>query len=698
VPGKSARSFQLQLAGLVSMQVELTILVIYSKFTIQSQFIRRGYIFLRYVCKGRKELPVICDKAVREMIFKKKIMLPVLVFQLLFLLCCIGVYGIATQDELWSKAVQLAGQNQSQFPANLHVLYRELNTNGIVKNTEDTWLQGTQTNDGQVKFTEVKKLQNGRDVTGKQQNIKQKNRKDYNVDLADLTWPFNPKAQPFITVSRLDKSELKNGQKCAVYDFRCPTQKGDTMVGQAWLNETGIPVAINYTFTPLSKRVWKQVSNLTHDVYFKSENNNLWYPEKIHVEYKAQKWFSTSVFHLDGAFSDFWKYQPPAAAAISTGGKPIVDPQRSLVVPFDYIDGYIFVKVKLNDNGKEYRFLLDTGSFITIISPEAAQNFNFLKQGGLDINDGYTSKQEDLVVVNRINLGEVAVENCGAAIVDLGNLKLFDLYVDGILGSNFLRFFTIRIDYDKHTLTFAKDGNNFAADTASGFKIPLSQNDSGIIFAPFKLPGVTNAIKAEIDTGADRYISVPSHFLKEFKPALGCKLFLSMGNTTGGMYSHSSASLSRLTEFTIGDLTIKNLPVFFEDRNFDFLILGNEFWSHFIMVIDYPRSEMYLLPLKEKTMDTNVNMYGFGIGKGKNGQVQVTGIWKSSAAKRAGLRMRDTILRVTAGGESGALYEECMKIIGNDKYNTVHLFVQRGPGVKEIIITKSLLLPEVEKL
>jgi S1-C subfamily serine protease len=72
----------------------------------------------------------------------------------------------------------------------------------------------------------------------------------------------------------------------------------------------------------------------------------------------------------------------------------------------------------------------------------------------------------------------------------------------------------------------------------------------------------------------------------------------------------------------------------------------------------------------------------------------VTGIWKGSAADRAGLRVGDIVLQMTANEESATSLEACNRLI--DTNNTVHLFVRRGAKEKEIIMAKSLLLPEVK--
>jgi predicted aspartyl protease len=627
----------------------------------------------------------------------KKILISISVtmVQLLLFVCCIQVWGAPAQDELWAKAVGLASRNQDLIPGQVRSLTRELNNSGKVKNTSEVWTRFFETEDGQVQTELFKKNTNGKDVADLQKESKKLNGdRNYSPDVTDFSMPFSPARQSKITAERLAQTEMKDNQRCFVYDFRCPTTKGDTMTGKAWLNEKGIPVAVQYTYVPLSARLPKNVIQLNHEVHFRYENDDLWYPEKVYLELKSKKWFSSKNSQSEFTFSDYWKYKKPLALTILTGGTPVLD-QAKVDVPFAYNDGYLYVKVKLNDADQEYKFLLDTGCGVTILDPKVAAVLNLTQQSAVDMNDGYVSEKSDLVTIKKISLGGVGVENCGVLIQTLDNLESYGLKVDGILGSNFLRFFTMRLDYAQQTLTFSKNIDSFSKEIASSHKVPLIQDDTGLIFASLGILNPAKSFKTNIDTGFGGYIIIPSHFLKEFKPAFNSRIVQSKGLTAGGMFGGSAATLSRLAEFTIGDLKINNLPVRFEDRANDFLAVGNDFWSHFTVIIDYLHSEMYLLLLKEKAMDTNEYTYGFGIKKDKNGQNQVIGIWKGSAADRSGLRIGDIVLRMTAGEESATSLEACNRLM--DTSNTVHLFVRRGAKEKEIIMAKSFLLPEVKE-
>lgn len=631
------------------------------------------------------------------MILKRKILLLIGIFLTLLVLGSTNVLGeiSATDqpDELWAKAVLLASQNQGLFPENIHEKSKLFNSKGEEKYTEESWEKIVETENGSLETELVKKLENGKDVNALGESKKRSKKiQEYNIDLSDLTHPFSPITQPSITVQRLNQIESKAGRDCVVYDFKCATSKGDSVVGKAWLSETGIPVAISYSYDPLPKWLPKQLKYAVHEVHYQYHSNEKWYPEKVFIELKSRHLCFNRLTYFEYTFSDFRKQK---VLELITKGKPLIEGHKAHIVPFDYIDNHIFVKVKINNMEKDYRFLLDTGAGTTVINPRSAAVLNFKKAAEMNVTDGFISKKVDLVMVQKITLGEVVVENCGASVFDMEKIEAtHNIEIDGILGSNFLRFFTIQIDYLKKELVIATNYDCFSKEIKQSHRIPLGQSPTGLVFAPLKIPGVEAPFITEIDTGAGSGLSIPLNYIGKFKPALNSKEVKLLGTLSGGAFGESKGMLSRLGEFEMGDLLIENLVVRFENRKLDFLILGNDFLSRFTVIINYPKNEMFLLPLKDKILETNIMSFGFNTKQNENGHLQITGLYEGSVAEQAGLRVGDIIVRVDAEGESGTTNKEFMRI--SEKYDTIHLFVQRDAGEKEIVIKKDWLLLEVK--
>lgn len=378
-----------------------------------------------------------------------------------------------------------------------------------------------------------------------------------------------------------------------------------------------------------------------------------------------------------------------------TNGRPLAKKHKNCIVPFEYFNDKIFVKVKINNQKQDYRFLLDTGAGTTVINPRVTAGLNLSKVAEINVDDGYLSQNAAIVVIDKLTLGEISVGSCGATVFDMEKIEdALNLKIDGILGSNFLSFFVVRIDYSKKELVFTANRDGFDDEIEKSHRIPLVKEATGLVFAPLTIAGVDTPFKAEIDTGATSGLLIPMHYLEQFKPVLNSRIVRCLGAFHGGAFSESDGSISRIGQFKLGDLAFENMVVDFENRENDFLILGNDFLSRFILIINYPRNELFLLPLKNKTLETNLRIFGFNVKQDQMGEIKITSLYEGSMAEQAGLRVGDVILRVAAEGESGTSDDEFKTI--SEKYDTIHLFMQRDNGEEEIVLKKDWLFPEVE--
>ncbi|NLY76450.1 MAG: hypothetical protein GX075_14345 [Firmicutes bacterium] len=224
------------------------------------------------------------------------------------------------------------------------------------------------------------------------------------------------------------------------------------------------------------------------------------------------------------------------------------------------------MKVKINDLEHEYRFLLDTGS-ITVVNPRIAAALSLEKAAEMVVSDGFISKKADLVLIEKLSLREITVENCGAVIFDMEKIEdNLELKIDGILGHNFLRFFVVRIDYSKKELVFTANSDGIDDEIKKGHRIPLIKETTGLIFAPLTIAGVKTPVKAMINTGASSSLSIPMHYLEEFKPALNSKIIRCLGVLSGGAFGESDGSISRIGQFKLGKLSIENMVVKFINK------------------------------------------------------------------------------------------------------------------------------------
>lgn len=226
-------------------------------------------------------------------------------------------YAMATED-LWQKAVQIAAENQDYVPGKVHTYVEELNRRGKVIKTEETWLQVTVDQNDQIKVECLKVMENGKDVTGREKDKREKDIYNYNSEKKSrksskrtLTFgnddlnPFAPKVQKDVFYHPTDRKEIINQQECVLYEYTWRKNAGQTQKGTAWLAvDTGMPLSLKYSLNPKPK----YLKDFWATAKYNHLNGGLWHPESGEMEASGGFWFKR--FHVKVRFtlSDFWKY------------------------------------------------------------------------------------------------------------------------------------------------------------------------------------------------------------------------------------------------------------------------------------------------------------------------------------------------------------------------------------------------------
>ncbi|PID77769.1 MAG: hypothetical protein CSB21_03480 [Deltaproteobacteria bacterium] len=308
-------------------------------------------------------------------------------------------------------------------------------------------------------------------------------------------------------------------------------------------------------------------------------------------------------------------------------------------VPFS-LDGHpIIIKTKLNNSSKNYNFILDTGA-LTLIKQEVADELELPID--LEItakgSQGKT-KNIQLVKLDTINLGGIIVRNCSSGVIQ--NDSLFPKNIAGILGSNFLRFFTVTIDFKEHEIILTKN----SLDKQKSIPVTLEMKHG---FAPFLQCIIDDKtkIKAMIDTGTP-VTSLNLPLLKNTKEFIQGKVIKATGSTSAGIGGRAAENyVLRLKKIKIGNNIIKNLPVFSHSDNSVQMLIGNDVLTKYKVIIDYPYKAINLIP-NGKKFDINPTSFGVAFEK-KNGKTFVAGLWENSSIKQSGIQVGDEVLKINS--------------------------------------------------
>lgn len=115
-------------------------------------------------------------------------------------------------------------------------------------------------------------------------------------------------------------------------------------------------------------------------------------------------------------------------------------------IPFELGGHLILMPVRINDCEKEYTFFLDTCAQ-TIIDLRVASDLHIENGRELPLPDE-TMPEAFLSKTNvDISLGNAQVRDLKVLLLDLSSWRKSGRSIDGVVGSDFLRFFRVTIDY-----------------------------------------------------------------------------------------------------------------------------------------------------------------------------------------------------------------------------------------------------------
>ncbi|HEV7475917.1 MAG TPA: aspartyl protease family protein [Pyrinomonadaceae bacterium] len=217
---------------------------------------------------------------------------------------------------------------------------------------------------------------------------------------------------------------------------------------------------------------------------------------------------------------DFLRYLGKQGSLYVLAGDP------KTAIPFEAIDGRPILKVHVNNLRTPLRFVLDTGSGMSVISEETAKKLGVrtVARGGMARAVGGGGKFEIVYgFLESIDVGDVRVESVPVYIRHFFDDKKNP--IDGYLGLSVISKFIASVDYGDGMFMLRRPSESNSKDLwgvpisrngnlppAPGvLEIPVRTTSSGFLSGEVHLEGVEKALNFIIDTGAS--VSVVSEKL-----------------------------------------------------------------------------------------------------------------------------------------------------------------------------------------
>ena len=300
-------------------------------------------------------------------------------------------------------------------------------------------------------------------------------------------------------------------------------------------------------------------------------------------------------------------------------------------VPFEATDNRPILQVRVNGQKEPLRFVLDTGSGMSVISEQTAKRLNMrpIAKGGLARAVGGGGKFEIVYgFLDSLEIGTAKIQNVPVYI-----RKFFDNHipVDGYLGLSVVSKYLTSIDYGTRKMSLVRQNQTDqveswttvrrpdpyqmlipVAPNDGSVEIPLRTTSSGFLSGEVGLEGFAKTVNFIIDTAAS--ITVISEKLSQQEQLLELlqsskmRVFGAAGVTEDVkllQLPRLSLGLSKLEKINAAvlDLEPVNETAGFTQSG----ILGGNFLRHFRIYFDFARGAMRLEPLNQKprTVENN---------------------------------------------------------------------------------------------
>jgi hypothetical protein len=273
-------------------------------------------------------------------------------------------------------------------------------------------------------------------------------------------------------------------------------------------------------------------------------------------------------------------------------GTTRVEPQP-VRLPATILSNFFLVESPQND-GKTYRFMIDTGSSVTLVSPALADVLKRKQRGSAPPRTlrvrGANGREVDLpaITLSHLQLGEAHFDRLLALVYDFSDLSAhLGVTIDGVIGFPLFRDTLLTLDYPAATLEIAANPVNLPSAPRQPRTSVISYNrEQTTPLIPVQMGN--ESFFALVDTGSDGGLALnPAGLNPRFVHGPRVGLIVS------SLHGDNRQLVGRLEQnITIGTQLVRQPVV---DLTEQLSSLGGELLRHFRLTFDQQRHTLTLV-------------------------------------------------------------------------------------------------------
>jgi hypothetical protein len=318
-------------------------------------------------------------------------------------------------------------------------------------------------------------------------------------------------------------------------------------------------------------------------------------------------------------------------------------------IPFRMLNGgIILAQVQVGSYPDKLNFVFDTGCGGLSLDSTTAARFHLEPRASGEFVRGIGGmRPQRLLEGFRIRLGGLSIDSLRAQVTDYDLLSsTYGEKIDGILGYSFFSRYLVKIDYDS-LLIYVYEKANIRYPRGGWLLKPLI---SWLPVTDVRMNEARNVdSRLYFDTGAGLCLLVSSEFAAD-SALFDNRKKAPVLTQTAGMGGKADMRLTTLKNFSLGPYRFKRIPTYIYTDSFDAIhypqlhgLVGNDLLRRFNVILNYSRSEIYLIPNNAFRQPFDYGYSGVMIAR-IDGKILVTDVIKDSPGDKAGFMAGDIIL------------------------------------------------------